>query len=118
MNTYFMNQYFVNDDYLLFLFEDEKPDIKTLFSRTEEYSLYKGLNRGVKKPNDYMNYARFYIRADTKKTEIKRRYQKVMEIYADASSLLVALFYILVIVFDYINSFYAEHSLTKKLFFF
>ena len=118
MNTYFMNQYFINDDYLLFVFGDEKPDIKTLFSRIEEYSLYRGLNRGVTKPYDYRNYARIYIRADTKKTEITRRYQKVMEFYADASSLLVALFYILVIVFDYINSFYAELALTKKLFFF
>jgi len=118
MNTYFMNQYFENDNFLIFVFEDGKSETKTLFSRTEEYSLYRGLDRGVKKPYDYMNYARIYIRADTKKTEIKRRYQKVMEFYADASSLLVALFYILVIVFDYIDSFYAEHSLTKKLFFF
>ena len=41
-----------------------------------------------------------------------------MEFYADSSSLLTAFFYVLVIVFDYINNFYAEHSLTKKLFFF
>ena len=118
MNTYFMNQYFENDNYLFFVFEDGKPEEKTLFSRVEEYGLYLGLNRGESKPNDYKNYARIFIRADTKKTEIKRKYQKVMEFYADASSLLVALFYGLTIIFDFINSFYAEHALNKRLFFF
>ena len=118
MNTYFMNQYFENDNYLFFVFEEGQPEIKTLFSRFEEYSLYLGLNRGESKPNDYKNYARVFIRADTKKTEIKRKYQKVMEFYADASSLLVALFYALTIIFDFINSFYAEHALNKALFFF
>ena len=118
MNTYFMNQYFENDNYLFFVFEDGKPEEKTLFSRVEEYALYLGLNRGESKPNDYKNYARIFIRADTKKTEIKRKYQKVMEFYADASSLLVALFYGLTIIFDFINSFYAEHALNKRLFYF
>ena len=118
MNTYFMNQYFENDNYLFFVFEDGKPEVKTLFSRVEEYALYLGLNRGESKPNDYKNYARIFIRADTKKTEIKRKYQKVMEFYADASSLLVALFYGLTIIFDFINSFYAEHALNKRLFYF
>ena len=41
-----------------------------------------------------------------------------MEFYADASSLLVALFYGLTIIFDFINSFYAEHALNKRLFYF
>ena len=113
-----MNQYFENDNYLFFVLEDGKPEIKTLFSRVEEYALYLGLNRGESKPNDYKNYARIFIRADTKKTEIKRKYQKVMEFYADASSLLVALFYGLTIIFDFINSFYAEHALNKRLFYF
>ena len=118
MNAYFMNQYFENDNYLVFVFDEGKSEIKTLFSRVEEYSLYRGLNRGVTKPYDYKNYARIYIRADTKKTEIKRKYQKVMEFYADASSLLLALFYALTITFEFINSFYAEHSLNRRLFYF
>ena len=41
-----------------------------------------------------------------------------MEFYADASSLLVALFYALTITFEFFNSFYAEHSLNRRLFYF
>ena len=41
-----------------------------------------------------------------------------MEFYADASSLLIALYDILVIIFSYINNFWAEQTLSKKMFFF
>ena len=118
MNVFFMNQYFENDNYLLSVFDEEEPLLKTLFSRIEQYSLYKGLNRGNTKPDDYINYAKIYIRSDTRKTEIKRKYQKVMEFYADASSLLIALYEVLCIIFNFINGFYADHTFTKKLFFF
>ena len=48
-----MNQYF-NDDKLLIFDEGEtNRNIKTLFSRTEDYSLYKGLNRTYKIDDDY-----------------------------------------------------------------
>ena len=118
MNVYFMNQYFLDDDYLLYVFDEGDPQIKILYSRYEEYSLYKGTNRGNTKPTDYLDYAKMYIRADTKKTEIKRKYQKIMEFYADASSLMIALFEILYIIFQFINTFYAEHSVTKNVFLF
>ena len=117
-NVFFMNQYFENDNYLIFNFEEGKSEIKTLFSRTEEYALYKGLDRGEAKPEDYQKFASIYIRAETKKTEIKRKYQKLTEFYADASSLLITLFDVLSIIFSYIYTFYAEHTLIKKLFLF
>jgi len=120
MNVFFKNQYFNNDDFLLFTFDEEEGEtsIHTLFSRIEEYSLYKGLDRGVNLPNDYTKYANIYIRADTSKTSIKRKYQKVMEFYADSSSLLIALFEVLYIIFCFFNRFYADHSLAKQIFFF
>ena len=118
MNAFFSNQYFENDNYLLFVFNEEEPTIHTLFSRYEEWSLYKGLDRGNSKPKDYNTYAKIYIRADTKKTTIKRKYQKIMEFYADSSSLLIALFEIIYFIFNYTNGFLAEHSLSKQLFFF
>ena len=117
MNAFFMNQYFENDDYLFFVL-NEKESVHTLFSRADGWSLYKGLDRGNSKPTDYKNYAKIYIRADTKKTTIKRKYQKVMEFYADYSSMFIAVFEILYFIFSYMNSFYADHSLSKKLFFF
>ena len=118
MNVFFMRQYFENDNYLLSVLGEEEPNIKVLFSRAEQYSLYKGLNRHERKPSDYKNYAKIYVRADSKKSVIKRKYQKIIEFYADSSSLLMALFEILRIIFNCINSFYADHSFTKHLFFF
>ena len=118
-NIYFMNQHFSNDDYLLFVFNDEdSTEVKPLYSRYEEYSLYKGMNRFEENPNDYDYYSKIYIRADLKRTVIKRKYQKFMEFYADASSLLIAIYAILDIIFNYINHFYAYHSLSKFIFFF
>ena len=118
-NIYYMNQYLYDDDYLIWVFGDdaEARSIKTLFSRYEEYSLYQGLNR-TNGSSDYLNYAKVFIRADTKRTDVKRKYQKVMEFYADASSLLIALYEILIIIFNYINNFWAEQTLSKKIFFF
>ena len=118
-NIYFMNQYFTNDDFLMFVFgDDETPEKKPLYSRYEEYALWKGLNRFEEQPEEYDYYSKVYIRAELKKTVIKRKYQKFMEFYADASSLLIAIFEILVIIFNYVDTFYAHHSLAKSTFFF
>ena len=118
-NIYFMNQYLYDDNYLIWVFgdDDDARYIKTLFSRYEEYSLYQGTNR-AKGSSDYTNYAKVFIRADTKRTDVKRKYQKVMEFYADASSLLIALYEVLIIIFNYINQFWAEQNLSKIIFFF
>ena len=58
------------------------------------------------------------MRSDTRKTDIKRRYQKLMEFYADSSSLLIGLYEILLIVLGYINTFYTKYSISNKLFLF
>ena len=41
-----------------------------------------------------------------------------MEFYADASSLLIAIYEVLFIVFGFFDNFYAYHSLSKRIFFF
>ena len=119
-NVFFMNQYLYDDDELLAVFnEEQKPkQMKTLFSRYEEYSLYIGLEREKTYPSNYQYYAKIYIRADTKKTDIKRTYQKLTEFYADASSLLIAVYDFLNIIISIISNFYAEQSVIKKLFIF
>ena len=119
-NLYFMNQFLYDDDSLIYVFNEEEEKErakKTLFSRYEEYSLLQGIKR-QKNYTDYLNYARLYLRADTKKTEIKRRYQKINEFYADASALLVAIYEILVVIFDFLNTFWAQQTLARKIFFF
>ena len=118
-NIYFMNQHFTNDDFLMFVFgDDQTPEKKPLYSRYEEYALWKGLNRFEQQPEEYDYYSKVYIRAELKKTVIKRKYQKFMEFYADASSLLIAIFEILVVIFNYVDTFYAHHALAKSMFFF
>ena len=118
-NIYFMNQHFTNDDFLMFVFgDDQTPEKKPLYSRYEEYALWKGLKRFEEQPAEYEYYSKVYIRAELKKTVIKRKYQKFMEFYADASSLLIAIFEILVVIFNYVDTFYAHHSLAKSTFFF
>ena len=118
-NIFYMNQYFSNDNYLLFIFGDEeKAEIKPLYSRYEEYILYKGLDRVNHKTSDYSLYSKLYLRADLKKMCIKRKYQKFIEFYADSSSLLIVLYEILFFIFSYFDYFYAYHSLGKYLFFF
>ena len=119
-NVYFTNQYLYDDDSVLGVFDSKQdPDqIKTLFSRYEEYALYIGLNREIKRQQNYINYAKIYMRADLKKTEIRRTYQKITEFYADASSILVAIYEILIILISGINKFYGENSIIKKLFLF
>ena len=118
-NIFFMNQYFTNDNYLVFVFGDNNlPEVNPLYSRYDEYILYKGLDRINHKSYDYNYYAKVFIRADLKKTIIQRKYQKFMEFYADASSLLIAIYEILFFILSYIDYFYAYHSLAKHLFFF
>ena len=119
-NVFFMNQYLYDDDQLLTIFnEEEKPkQMKTLFSRYEEYSLYLGLERESTRPLNYINYAKIYVRADIKKTDIRRTYQKLTEFYADASSLLIGLYDLLIILLSFVSNFNAEYSIIKKLFIF
>ena len=118
-NLYFMNQYLYDDDSWFWVFtEDNEPEIKkTLFSRFEEYSLFQGLKR-QENYTDYLNFVKLYIRADTKKTEIKRNYEKINEFFAEEFSLLIVLYEILNVIFKGINSFWSEQSLSKKIFFF
>ena len=118
-NIFFMNQYLYDDDFLVSVFHDENEVSKkrTLFSKTEEYSLFQGLKRH-QNYTDYLNFAKIYLRADTKKTEIKRKYQKIAEFYADVSSLLLTIFNILAIMFGFLNKFWGEQYLFNKLFFF
>ena len=118
MNAFFLNQHLYNDDYLIGVFNAQNSHKNTKFSRTEDYSIYKGMNRYKSGLYNYQEYAKLYIRADTKKTEIKRKYQKLMEYYADVSSLLIGIFYILRIIFYFINYFYGENSIKKNIFIF
>ena len=118
MNVFFMNQHFLDNKNFIYDFNKGDTIIRALFSRADKYFLYKGLNRGVEQPYDYQNYAKIYIRADTKRLDIKRKYQNIMEYYADLFSILLGIFRILSFIFSFINGFYANISISKILFYF
>ena len=118
-DVFFMNQYLVDNDYVLIDFNtDRDPKIRTLFSRYDQYSIYIGANRTEDRNYNAIYYAKIYFRSDTRKTNIKRKYQKFMEFYADTSGLLIGIYTILEVIFNYINYFYAQLSLAKKIFIF
>ena len=73
MNVFFMNFHLNNYTTLIPIKsgnKEEKPLLKTVFSRAEQYFLYKGLDRFSKKPYNYNKYANLYIRVDNKKVVI------------------------------------------------
>ena len=104
-NMYFMNQHLYDDDTFISLItnaNDKEKQLSSIYSRYEEYSLYQGLNR-ANTSSDYLNWVKVFFRADTRKIDVKRKYQGIMEFYADASSLLIAFYQILLIILNYIN---------------
>ena len=118
-NIFFMNYHLYDDNEILHINrKEEKPIIKTGLSRVEDYAVFKDLNRTYKKVVDYEAYAKMYIRVDNKRIEIKRRYQDLMEFYADTSALLLSIFWILGNIFAYYDKIKANHSISKKLFYF
>ena len=118
-NMFFMNQHLYDEDSYILVFDNQnigESKLSSLYSRYEEYSLYQGLNR-TNTSSDYLNWAKLYFRADTRKIDVKRKYQNLMEFYADASCLLIGFYEVLIVIVNFINNFYAELSLSKKIFF-
>ena len=118
-NIFYMNYHLYNDDGFIHLYmKNENPRIETGLSRVEDYAVYKGLNRTDKDDDVYSNYAKIYIRADDRKIIIKREYKDIMEFYADKSSLLLSIYWILCFFFSLYDREKANHSISKRLFYF
>ena len=113
-DIYFMENYLFNDDYLFGVFNEEnaKPGIYISFSRYEKYSTYKEIN------NEDKSYAKIYFKSDSRKTYIKRKYQKFIEYFADISSIFICIYFLLKIIVNYIDNFFAYFSLSKQIFIF
>ena len=118
-NIFFMN-FSLNDEKNIIhnVITNESNKTGTGLSRVEDYSLYKGLDRFKDHYEDYNLYAKMYVRADSRKVVVKRTYQDFMEFYADTSGLLLSIFWLLGIIFAYFDRVKANHSISKKLFFF
>ena len=107
MNNYFMNEYFESDNELFFPGKSSQK-INNLFSRMEQYFLHKI-------DTEENSYAKIYIRADTKRMEVRRKYQTLMEFFADTFSFWGNLFFICEIIFNAYNrvslNFFIENEL-------
>ena len=119
-NVYFMNYYSTTQPGKFNILGKyfEKKETKTGFSRTEDYFLYKGVNRSPYSSNNNSNYATIYIRADNKKMEIKKEYQNFLDFNAEISSFCLGIFAFLNILFSFYNGYHSTRSMSKKLFFF
>ena len=120
-NVFYMS-YHLSDDESLFHFTQDNIDSNRIFvgfSRVEDYALYLGENRTkYYNASERSTYAKIYIRADNRKVEIKRRYQDFMEFYADSSGMLLSIFWILGVIFAFYDRIKANHSISKRLFYF
>ena len=114
-NIYFMKQYFFNDNCLFGVYNEDSTNYKVYpsFSRYEQYSLNK-----VNNNKDELIYAKIYLKSDTRNIYIKRKYQKFIEFFADISSIFVCSHFLLSIIINNINNFFAKFALEKKIFLF
>ena len=113
MEIYYLAQKF--DSYENYLFDNYHTKYYAGFSDISSFSLYKGNDRFTAKPDSYKDLAKFFLRADTSRNIIVRKYMKLTEYVASTGSLLSGLLIILNAIFTKINHFYAYESIMKKL---
>ena len=111
MNTYFINSYFQTNNNL-FLPEKVTETINNVFSRTEQYFLRRGENIGDQ------SFAKIYIRADTKKLEINRQYQSLLEFFADTFAFWEVIFIFFGLILSTYNKMALNFLIANELFFY
>ena len=114
MNIYFKTIYFDSDEN--YLFNHHKTQYFLGFSSYEVYSSKKGYDRITKKISNYDKLAKIYFRSGLEHTIIQRNYMKLTQFAANMSSLLSTILLFLYIFVTYINTFFAEQSVMKKIF--
>ena len=99
-----------------YLFNEHKTQYFLGFSSYELYSSKKGYDRISKKISNYDKLAKIYFRSGLEHTIIQRKYMKLTEFAANMSSLLSTILLILYVIVTYMNTFFAEQSVMKKIF--
>ena len=120
-NIYFMKYHFTTENKyidfsnILHLKNNNEEELIG-FSRVEDYFIYNSYDNLT--DDDEITFATIYLRADNRKTVINRKYQNLLEFYAENTSIWFGMFEILNIIFTIYNGFHASLSMSKKLFFF
>ena len=114
-NVFFIKYHFKNEDKLIdFPFSNsEEENVKVGFSRTENYDIEnETLNE-----NKTKNYTTLYLRADNKKTKIIRKYQNLLDFYAESTSFWIGIFEFLNFFLLFIKDFLQNFQCLKNYFF-
>ena len=115
LNIYFQLIKFDSDEN--YFFESYKTKYYVDYSRNEIYNVYKGVDRFEVKGRDYENFAKMYLRADTQRKLISRRYLKFYEFIANIYGIIKAFHFIFSLFIMKLNSFYSQQSVIKKIFY-
>ena len=95
-----------------------KPTFCVSFSKEKDFANYKGKDRFETKIQDYEKFGRFFLRADTKRIEIVRKYMKLNEFLAEMMSLFSGILFILNILVGLLNNYYCYNSIMQNIFLF
>lgn len=114
MNVFFKTLEFNWDNN--WIFESTKNSYFINFDSEERYSIYKGIDRYIKKPDEFECLATIYLRAALTRNIIKRKYLKLTEFIADQTSIFSKILLVLAIVVMYLDYYFAYRSIIKKFF--
>ncbi len=114
MEIYYITEKIMTDKN--YLFNNYHVKYIAGFSMFSSFSLYKGKDRFERKPDDYDKLAKFFLRADTGRNVIIRKYMKFTEFLANVSSLIAGIYYILFSFMGKINKFYSKEKIMTKVF--
>ena len=114
MEIYYITEKIMTDKN--YLFNNYHVKYIAGFSMFSSFSLYKGFDRFEKKPQDYDKLAKFFLRADTVRNVISRKYMKFTEFLANVSSLISGVYLFLYSIMARINKFYCKEKLMTKMF--
>ena len=116
MDIYFIVQHFESDHN--FLSFNTQLNYYVAYSKNEQYQIYQGRERFEKKINNYNILSKMFLRADSGRYIIIRKYQKIYSFLGNFASIFSNIVLILLAIVKKINSFYLYQSLMKKLFLF
>ena len=115
LNVYFQIIKFSSDEN--YFLENYKTKYFVDYSRNELYNVYVGPDRFELKGNDYDNFAKIFLRADTQRKLVSRRYLKFYEFIANMYSLIKAVQFLISVFVIQLNLFYSHQSVIKKIFY-
>ena len=99
-----------------YFFDTFKTENYIDYSKYDDYASYKSKESFSQKYEDFNTFATIYLRADSVRTNIERRYQKISECIAQISGIFSTLFIFLRLIMSYVNNFKANNNIFRNIF--